>query len=164
MINYYSSQTLIKNFFGGKIKNKYCFIERKLIEVNMNRLCSAEITNLWTHYIRETMAVCVSKYALKCAKDTDIISTFEFALNLSNNHIKKLKEFFIQEEFPIPIGFTEKDVNLNAPPLFTETFWLEYIYGMTMHGSSLYSLAFNSSARKDIRDFYYQCVNDAMNL
>ncbi|MGM0834678.1 MAG: DUF3231 family protein [Bacillota bacterium] len=128
------------------------------------RLTSAEITNLWIHYIQETMAICVSKYALKCIEDTDISATFEFALNLSNNHIQILKGFFAQEEFPIPNGFTDEDVNLKAPPLFTETFWLEYIHGMTMHGSSLYSLAFNSSVRKDVRDFYYQCVNDSMNL
>lgn len=130
----------------------------------MNRLSSAEITSLWTQYIRESMAICISKYALKCIKDADISSVFEDALNLSFNHIQKVKDIFIQEEFPIPNGFTEKDVNLNAPPLFSDSFWLNYIYDMTMHGSSLFSIAFNSSARKDLRDFYYQCVNDSMNL
>lgn len=110
------------------------------------------------------MAICVSKYALKCIKDPDIISTFEFALNLSNIHIQKLKDLFIAEGFPIPNGFTEEDVNLNAPPLFSEEFWLNYIFGMTTHGSSLFSLAFNSSAREDLRGFYFQCVNDSMNL
>lgn len=123
---------------------------------------SAEITNLWVHYLRETMAVCMSKYVLKCAKDPDIISTFEFALNLSNNHIKVLEKLFTEENFPIPNGFTDEDVNLNAPPLFTDNFWLTYLYAMSMHGSSLYSLAFNSSSRKDLREFYYQCVNDSM--
>lgn len=132
--------------------------------MNLNRLSSAEITNLWTHYIRESMAICVSKYALKDIKDTDIRSTFEAALRISNNHIQKLKQLFTQEKFPIPNGFTDEDVNMKAPPLFTDNFWLMYIYGMTMHGSSLFSLAFNSSARQDLRDFYYQCVNDAMNL
>ncbi|WP_341352470.1 DUF3231 family protein [Cytobacillus praedii] len=132
--------------------------------MDLNRLSSAEITNLWTHYIRESMAICVSKYALKNIEDTDIRSTFESALRISNNHIQKLKKFFTQEKFPIPNGFTDEDVNLKAPPLFTDNFWLMYIYGMTMHGSSLFSLAFNSSARQDLRDFYYKCVNDAMNL
>lgn len=132
--------------------------------MDLNRLSSAEITNLWTHYIRETMAICISKYALKCIKDPDIRSTFESALNLSNNHIQKLKNFFTQVNFPIPNGFTDEDVNLNAPPLFSETFWLVYIYGMSMHGSSLFSYAFNTSARQDLRDFYYQCVNETMNL
>lgn len=130
--------------------------------MDINRVSSAEITNLWLHYIRETMAVCVSKYVLKCLKDSDIISTYEFALKLSNNHIKILKKFFEQEKFPIPKGFTDEDINLEAPPLFSDNFWLTYLYGMSMHGSQLYTLAFNTSSRKDIRDFYYQCVNDAM--
>lgn len=132
--------------------------------MDLNRMTSAEVSNIWLHYIRETMAVCVSKYALKCVKDTDIIATFEFALKLSDNHIKVLKNLFTQENFPIPNGFTDKDVNLKAPLLFTENFWINYIYGMSMHGCSLYSLAFNTSSRKDLRNFYYQCMNEAMDL
>lgn len=132
--------------------------------MDKDRLTSAEITNLWIHYIRETMAVCVSKYVLKCVNDTEITSTFQLALKLSNGHIDTLKNIFTKEKFPIPIGFTDKDVNLKAPPLFTDKFWLIYIYGMSMHGCSLYSLAFNSSSRRDIRDFYYQCMNDSMDL
>lgn len=124
--------------------------------MDLNRLSSSEITNLWSHYIRESMAICVSKYALKDIKDSEIRSTLEYALSLSNSHIQKLINYFKQEKFPIPVGFTDEDVNLKAPPLFSDNFWLMYVYGMTMHGSSLFSLAFNSSARKDIRDFYYQ--------
>jgi len=33
-----------------------------------------------------------------------------------------------------------------------------------MHGGQSYSLAFTISIRKDIRDFYYQCNIDRMNL
>lgn len=132
--------------------------------MDLNRITSAEISNLWTHYIWETMAVCVSKHVLKCVKDTEIKATFEFALTLSNNHIKVIKKLFNQEMFPIPNGFTDEDVNLNAPPLFSENFWLKYIYSMSMHGCSLYSLAFNTSSRRDLRDFYSQCMNDSMDI
>jgi hypothetical protein len=132
--------------------------------MDINRLSSAEITNLWVHYIRETMAICVSNYVLNSVKDREVINVFEFALQLSNNHIKILNKIFKQENFPNPYGFTDEDVKVNAPPLFSDNFWLTYIYGMSMHGSQLYSLAFNCSSRKDLRDFYYQCVNDSMNL
>lgn len=101
---------------------------------NKQRLTSSEIASLWTHYIRETLAVCVSKYALIHIKDLHISSTFKLALEMSNKHLQKLKEFFTKESFPIPDGFTNEDVNLNAPPLFSEKFWLEYIHGTTMHG------------------------------
>jgi Protein of unknown function (DUF3231) len=35
---------------------------------------------------------------------------------------------------------------------------------MTMHGGQAYSLAFNVSIRQDIRNFYYQCNIDTMDL
>lgn len=127
-------------------------------------MTSAEITNLWIHYIRETMSICVLEYALKCVKDKEIVSTLEFAMKLSIQHIKDLQDFFNKENFPIPHGFTKDDVNLDAPPLFSEKFWLIYIYSMSMHGCSLYPMAFNSSSRKDVRDFYYRCLNEAMDL
>lgn len=139
-------------------------LERQLNTVDINRIGSAEITNLWVHYIRDTMSVCVCKYVLKCVKDPDVKKIYEFALKLSVKHLKILKKIFDDEKFPVPKGFTDKDVHLDAPPLFSEVFWLKYIYGMSMHGSQLYSLAFNSSSRKDLRNFYYQCVNDAMDL
>lgn len=132
--------------------------------MDINRISSQEITNLWAHYIRETMAVCVSKYVLSCVKDSEIKKIYEFALKLSNQHIKILETIFTEEQFPIPKGFTDEDVHLNAPPLFSDNFWLTYLYGMSMHGSSLYSLSFNTSSRKDIREFYYRCVNDTMDV
>jgi hypothetical protein len=92
--------------------------------MDINRLSSAEITNLWVHYIRETMAICVSNYVLNSVKDREVINVFEFALQLSNNHIKILNKIFKQENFPNPNGFTDEDVKVNAPPLFSDNFWL----------------------------------------
>lgn len=67
--------------------------------MDKDRLTSAEITNLWIHYIRETMAVCVSKYVLKCVNDTEITSTFQLALKLSNGHIDTLKNILPKKSF-----------------------------------------------------------------
>lgn len=33
---------------------------------------------------------------------------------------KQAKQVFAEEEIPIPKGFGDEDVNLDAPPLFTE--------------------------------------------
>ena len=129
-----------------------------------NRLASTEISNLWTHYIRETLAVCVSKYMLNTVKDIEIHKIFETALEMSQKHIKVLQDLFHKENFPVPKGFSEKDVNLNAPSLFTDKYCLFYILAMTMHGAQGYNLAFNTSIRKDLREFYYQCNLDSMDL
>ena len=131
---------------------------------NNERLTSSEISNIWTHYLRETMGLCVIKYMLITIQDPEIHKVFKTAYGLCEKHINKLKELFLQENFPVPKGFYEEDVNLDAPPLFTDLFCLNYIHAMTMHGSQSYSLAFTLSIRQDIRDFYYQCNLDTMDL
>jgi len=128
------------------------------------RLTSTEITSLWVQYIQETMAICISKYVLATVKDDEIRSLFKFCLELSKKHLKTLKKLLNDENFPLPNGFTDEDINLEAPPLFTDLFWLQYIYDMTIHGLSGHGISFSGSARKDIRDHYYQCNIDAMNV
>jgi len=131
---------------------------------NQERLTSPEISELWTHYIRETLSVCTNKYMLTIVRDPEIQKIYQTALDMSDKHINILTDLFRKENFPIPKGFTEKDVNLQAPPLFTEYYCLVYLNKMAIHGEHSYSLAFSNSIRKDIRDFYYQCNLDTMNL
>jgi hypothetical protein len=134
----------------------FCTLENR-------RLTSPEISNLWTHYLNETMSKCVTKYMLEIVKDHDIHCVFEMALELSQKHIDTIKSLFKRENFPIPNGFTDEDVNLDAPPIFTDKFCLLYLYIMSVHGSQAYGLAFSVSIRKDVRDFYFQCNIDTMN-
>ena len=131
---------------------------------NNSRLTSTEMTNLLAQYEQETMAICIGKYVLATVKDTDILSIYKYSMEITEKHLQKLKEFFKKEDFPVPDGFTEKDVNLEAPPLFTDSFWLEYQHALIHYGLSGYSLAFSVSARRDIRDYYYQCNIEAMEI
>ncbi|MEH7547877.1 DUF3231 family protein [Neobacillus vireti] len=128
------------------------------------RLASTEISNLWTHYMRETMAICISKYMVNIIKDIEIHNIFKTSLDVSQKHIEVLKDLFHKENYPVPKGFSEDDVNLKAPSLFTDKYCLFYILAMTMHGMQGYSLALSVSIRKDIRDFYNQCNSDAIDL
>jgi hypothetical protein len=129
-----------------------------------NRLTSPEITNLYTQYIQETVSICTGKHVLTIAEDPDIRSVFEFSLGLSENHLDRIREILNKENFPVPEGFTDKDVNLEAPPLFTDSFWLHYLHTMTNLGLSGYSLCFGNSIRQDMQDYYYQCNLDAMDV
>ncbi|MGX1372929.1 hypothetical protein RKD56_000007 [Priestia megaterium] len=129
-----------------------------------NQLTSPEIANLWTHYIRETLSVCVNKYMLHTIQDSEIHSLFQTALQYSLNHIDTLRALFKKEKFPIPNGFTEEDINLEAPPLFTDVLCLKSLYMMSTHGHNEMSLSFTTSIRQDIVDFYSQCNLDAMEI
>lgn len=57
----------------------------------------------------------------------------------------------------MPLGFTEQDVNLKATRLFSDTFFLNYMYVMTMHGLTGYAVALEVSARLDIREHFSKC-------
>jgi hypothetical protein len=128
------------------------------------QLTAPEITNLWQQFILESLDVCLKKYVLAHIEDADIRSVFKYALSLSENHIEKVKHFFNQEKYPLPIGFTDKDVHLNAPRLFSDVFWLKYIQIMSANGMPNYSLAISTSVRSDIRDYFSQCNTEATEL
>lgn len=127
-------------------------------------LTSAEIANLWSQYMNDSLAACMIRYFLEKVEDKDIRSVLEFALELSNTQIEKIKGFLNKEKYPIPIGFTDKDVNLNAPRLFSDMYMLFYMYLMSMHGLTGYAGAVGTSIRADQRSYFIQCNTDAMKL
>src|SRR4051794_35927553 len=109
-------------------------------------LTSAEIANLWAQYINDSLAICILTHSIEKAKDQDIIEVLEFALSLAESHIVKITEFFNTENFPIPKGFSiEEDINLNAPPIFTDAFMMDYMHVMTLLGLTGYAGAVATS-------------------
>ena len=97
-----------------------------LEKTKKNTLTTAEVSALWLQYMGDSMAICVYKYFLKIVEDNKIKSIIEFSLQLAESHLKKNADFLKSAKFPVPIGFTEKDVNLKAPRLFSDHFILFY--------------------------------------
>jgi hypothetical protein len=135
-------------------------------EISHNsELTSAELANLWTQYMNDSLSICILQHSIDKAKDEDIKDILEFALKIAESHIYKITGFLNQENFPIPKGFSkEEDVNLNAPPLFTDTFMLVYMHVMTLLGLTGYAGAVATSAREDQINYFIQCNNETMEL
>jgi hypothetical protein len=134
------------------------------MENNRFRLTAPEITSLWTQYMFDTMSICFFKYALEHMVDKEIKDLYQSSLQLSENHVERIKEFFKGENYPIPKGFTEEDVNVHAPRLFQDPFYLYYIYIMTLQGLTGYSLSVSTSIRADLRKYYIDCNTETMML
>jgi hypothetical protein len=130
----------------------------------IEKLTSAEVGKLWAVYMGNSMAQYVLMYYLKHIEDQEIKIILENALNLSQEIMQSIKEIFIQENFPIPIGFTEEDVNLGAPRLFSDEYYLHYLRYAGKAGISIYSTAIPLMTRGDIRDFFIHCLNSAVKL
>ncbi|WP_144462791.1 DUF3231 family protein [Siminovitchia fortis] len=128
------------------------------------KLTSAEIGKLWATYTGNTLFTCVLSYYLKHVEDKDIKKVVENALKLSRKIVEDIKAIFIKENFPIPIGFSKEDVNLGAPRLFSDEFYLHYLKYTGKAGMSIYTIAIPLVVRKDVRDFFIFTLNSAVKL
>lgn len=123
------------------------------------RLTSAEIANLWGAYMGNSMAVCVLQSFCHHVEDNEIQEALEYALSISEKHVSRITDILGHEKFPIPVGFAlDTDVNLKAPRLYSDTFFLNYLHQTTKSGFSLYTIALPNIARADVRDFMTECI------
>ncbi|USK54209.1 DUF3231 family protein [Cytobacillus solani] len=127
-------------------------------ETKKTTLTAAEVSALWLQYMGDSMAICMYKYFLKIVEDEEIKQIIERSLQLAESHITKIPKLLKSANFQVPIGFTEKDVNLKAPRLFSDQYILFYSYIMTIHGLTAYSLAVTNTERKDIQDYFFECT------
>ncbi|MEH7747522.1 DUF3231 family protein, partial [Neobacillus drentensis] len=134
------------------------------MEIDNLKLTSSEIGTLWGEYVNGTMAEIVNKYMISILEDESIKKVFEIAIETWEKQKKQLVFFIEKEGFPIPVGFTESDLNKSAGRLFSDTFCLNYLHIMTIHGMLGHTTALCVSVRKDIREFYNSCVNDAKSM
>lgn len=127
-------------------------------------LTSAEISVLWRIYMNDSMAVRILKYFLEKVKDTDIRPIVEFAFNLAQQHIQTITDIYHKEGYPVPQGFTDEDMDITAPPLFNDNFYLFYLHYMSRVGLNNYSIALPQMVRQDVLDFLTNCLNQTTEL
>ncbi|MBD2871732.1 DUF3231 family protein [Paenibacillus sp. IB182493] len=124
-----------------------------------DKLTSAEQAKLWAAYIGNSMCRCVLHYMLNHVEDQDIKKVLENGLNITEQLVKTIQGIYTQEEYPIPIGFSEEDVNVAAPRLFIDEFYLHYLKYVGKAGVSLYAIAVPLVTRPDIRALFTQCLD-----
>ncbi|WP_077325248.1 DUF3231 family protein [Virgibacillus siamensis] len=127
-------------------------------------LTSSEIAALWTAYMNDSMAKCVLGYMLQHIQDGDIKPAVQDAYDISCGHLEKLTAIFEDEHYSIPNGFNEKDVNINAPWLFTDIFCLTYVNHMSNVGMLSYSGMVSLSYREDICTYFSHALHETNNL
>ncbi len=128
------------------------------------KLTSAEMGKLWATYMGNSMAKCIISYYLQHVEDKDIKTLLENALKLSEEFLKTTTDIFNRDNFPIPKGFSEEDVNLGAPRLFQDEFYVHYLKYTSKAGMSIYNVAIPLVFRKDVQDFFRYCMESTMDL
>lgn len=131
---------------------------------NKISMISSEIAGLWQSYMADTVTSCIVKHFLNTVEDTEIKPHLQYAVDMSQNHINTIKDFFNREGLPVPKGFTDEDVNLNAPRLYTDSFTLFYLAIMSRYAMGAYGLAYHNVARIDIRNYFSECIKTLMDM
>ncbi|MCK0473976.1 DUF3231 family protein [Halalkalibacter sp. APA_J-10(15)] len=132
---------------------------------NNIRLSAAELSELWASYMNDSMSACVLKYFSNKVEDGDIRPVIDKALKLSLNHVDVIESIFKKEDYPIPIGFSqEHDVDINAPRLYADGYFLNYIKQMAQISMNNYSMAISLTAREDIYDYFSKCFVESNQL
>jgi hypothetical protein len=132
--------------------------------VDFTRLSSVEIGSLWYHYVTDTMAEQVLTYFAKRVQDVDIRPVVDLSLQFTKTNLKALRELMNTESMAFPVGFTEADIDLNAPRLFSDSFMLYYLKHRTRQETLTYGMSFSTATREDARKSFEQAIGFSIEL
>jgi hypothetical protein len=127
-------------------------------------LTSAEMGKLWAIYCGNSMGHCVLSYFLQHVDDDEIKILLQNALKLTEEFMRISKDIFEKDNFPVPIGFGEADVNLGAPRLFQDPFYVHYLKYTLKAGLSIYCVGLPLVYRSDVREFFTYCIESTIAL
>ncbi|SDO34171.1 DUF3231 family protein [Halobacillus aidingensis] len=127
-------------------------------------LTASELGSLWTTYLYDSMSLQFVKYMYEKVRDEDVKPIIKKAVKISEQHVYKIESIFKKENLPIPYGFSEKDVELQAPDLYTDTFKLTFMLHMGRVGMVVHTGNLAVASRRDIQDFYGHALHQVQDL
>lgn len=127
-------------------------------------LVASEVAGLWNSYTSDSLIVCMLRHFSNNVEDEKVRPILQQGIDLSTQHMGEVVNFFNREGLPIPQGYGDKDVDMNAPRLYTDTFYLFYLINMAQSSMNIYTLVLNHIARPDIRDFFSRRIKESVDL
>ncbi|THE12492.1 DUF3231 family protein [Bacillus timonensis] len=127
-------------------------------------LTASELGYLWTGYSINEMSMWYLIMFQKHSKDEDIKNIYDYALENTTKMLQTRKEILSNEDYPVPVGFSESDINKNSSSLFSDRFLLIYLHKATRLGLEFHSKALSLSTRADVRKYNMECLQSAISL
>ncbi|MEH7306061.1 DUF3231 family protein [Neobacillus drentensis] len=125
------------------------------------KLSAAEVAQIWNAYMNSSMCKCLFTYFSKIDEDRDLHSIIQKGLEIAETHLTKLSMLFIKEGYAIPCGFkVNKDVNISAPRLFSDSLMMYLTHNMGVMALSFYAIAKTFAVKSEIDDYSTECIND----
>lgn len=118
------------------------------------KLNTTEIGNLWNNYVDSSMIMCILKVFSMTVEDPDIKELINEDLQKLDHRQNLTADIMKKESMPIPIGFSDADINTQAPRLYTDVFYLSFSRFCQRFDIPMGSLDFVTSTRSDVLDYY----------
>lgn len=127
-------------------------------------LTSSELGYLWTGYSINEMSKWYLTLFREQAQDEKVKDLYTYALKNANKILKERSELLGAEGYPIPIGFSETDIDVGSPTLFSDRFLLHYLHNGSRLGLEFHSRSLASATRVDVRNYHSNCLTAAIQL
>jgi hypothetical protein len=118
------------------------------------KLTAAEVGFLWGHYVSNSLNVGVMRVFLAKAEDRETEMVLRFGYEAALRIDAAIAAILTREGYPLPRGFTEADVDTDAPRLFEDTGCLYYVKRMAKLALPAATDALVNSDRSDVREFF----------
>lgn len=117
-------------------------------------LTCSEIGILWGNYLADTMSLYIEKVHAAHTQDTRTRALIENVVSLLEKTCPTIRELLQKEGLPIPVGFTEEDVDFAVPPLYTDIFRLQYVKYKANIRMQANGFVLTMVTRADVRKFF----------
>ncbi|WP_078549471.1 DUF3231 family protein [Litchfieldia alkalitelluris] len=127
-------------------------------------LTTSELGYLWTGLSINDMSKWYLTAFFQFTQDQEIKDLYSFALKITNELISKRNEILTNEGYPVPVGFSEKEIKECSSPLFSNRFLLKYLHTGACLGLEFHSKSFALSTREDVRQYNIDCLTSSIKL
>ncbi|NHM30937.1 DUF3231 family protein [Neobacillus terrae] len=117
-------------------------------------LSASELATLWMTFQEKTFILRFLEYIIPNADDEKSLKILTELYGHLDKYIEKLTNLFESEGAALPIAFSSKDVNVNAPKLFENGLDIMILREIKQMSMGLYTLNMGMSFREDVIDIY----------
>jgi hypothetical protein len=128
------------------------------------QLSSSEIGYLWTGYSINELSYWFQNKFVEDITDPEIKELFSFAKKVTLDLLNNRKVLLHKADYIVPVGFSDKDIHLQAKPLFTDRFLLYYLHSGCRFGLFFHAKALAHAARVDVREYLADCLLASVHL
>lgn len=128
------------------------------------RLSSMEMSQLWLTYLAYNANKFVYTRYFDTTQDPEFKSLFGDALNIVQSQLGSISSLFNTVGFPIPYGFSDKDINMNAKRLFSDGLMILHLRKQTRFGLVEFGHALSLVTRPDVKGFFNSGLDQQQNL